>query len=116
MFCNTRKTMPNTSLIFYSVSLAFILVHLYGWLIKWFYRPKAYADHFDQFFPAQRTVGLLYLLQIFEIPYLFSIGSSDALLYVNTFSLLLYSSLPMIMCNKYFYPGETPKWRLEKRN
>lgn len=96
----------NEYLILYSVNLAFIVTHLYGWLLKWFYRPKAYAEHFHELFPAQKAVGIIYLLQVFEIPYLLQIGDSDALLYVNAFSLLFFSIQMLIMCEGYFFPQE----------
>lgn len=34
-----------TYLVLFSANLAFIVTHIYGWLLKWFYRPKAYAEH-----------------------------------------------------------------------
>ena len=93
-----------TYMILYSANLAFIVTHLYGWLLKWFYRPEAYREHFHELFPAQRAVGIIYLLQIFELPYLLQIGDSDALLYVNAFSLLCFSIQMLIMCEGYFFP------------
>ena len=90
--------------ILYSANLAFIITHLYGWLLKWFYKPEAYREHFHELFPAQKAVGIIYLLQIFELPYLLQIGDSDALLYVNAFSLLCFSIQMLIMCEGYFFP------------
>lgn len=90
--------------ILYSANMAFIVTHLYGWLLKWFYKPEAYKEHFHELFPAQRAVGVIYLLQIFELPYLLQIGDSDALLYVNAFSLLCFSIQMLIMCEGYFFP------------
>lgn len=49
-----------TYLILFSANLAFIVTHIYGWLLKWFYRPKAYAEHFHELFPAQKSVGVIY--------------------------------------------------------
>jgi len=91
-------------MILYSANLAFIITHLYGWLLKWFYKPEAYKEHFHELFPAQKAVGVIYLLQIFELPYLLQIGDSDALLYVNAFSLLCFSIQMLIMCEGYFFP------------
>lgn len=42
-----------TYLILFSANLAFIVTHLYSWLLKWFYRPEAYREHFHELFPAQ---------------------------------------------------------------
>lgn len=96
---------PDTTyLILFAANLAFIAVHLYSWLLKWFFRPTAYSDDFHQLFPAQRAVGFIYLLQLFELPYTLQIGNRDALLYVNAFSLLFFSLQMLFMCEGYFFP------------
>ena len=90
-------------LVLFSANLAFILTNLYGWLLKWFYKPKAYHEDFNQLFPAYRSVGWLYLLQAFELPYLLHVGQPEALLYVNAFALLVYPPLLLVMCEEYFF-------------
>ncbi len=91
-------------LVLFGVNLTFIVTHLYGWLLKWFYRPEAYRENFNKLFPAQRAVGVIYLLQLFELPYLLQIGDRDALLYVNAFALLFFSIQMLVMCESYFFP------------
>ena len=91
-------------LILFAANLTFIVTNLYGWLLKWFYRPKAYREQFHELFPAQRSVGVIYLMQVFEIPYLVQIGNPDALLYVNSFSVLIFSLQMLVMCEGYFFP------------
>lgn len=93
-----------TYILFYSANLVFIVTHIYGWLLKWFYRPKAYSEVFTRLFPAQRSVGVLYLLQIFELPYLLRIGNENALIYVNAFAMLFYPLQMLVMCEGYFFP------------
>ena len=80
-------------------------------MLKWFYRPKAYNDNFVQLFPAYKSVGLFYLLQALELPYLLNIGEADALLYANAFSLFLYPPLMLFMCGRYFFAETSPKQR-----
>lgn len=104
-------THDTTYLILFAANLAFIVTHLYGWLLKWFYKPEAYREHFHELFPAQRSVGVIYLLQLFELPYLLQIGDRDALLYVNAFSLLFFSIQMLIMCEDYFFPGQRKRYR-----
>ncbi|MBQ6379628.1 MAG: AraC family transcriptional regulator [Prevotella sp.] len=97
--------MPQTLyLLFFAANLAFILTNLYGWLLKWFYRPRAYSEEFGRLFPAQWSVGWLYLLQTLELPYLFRIGQVDTLLYANAFALLVFPLLMLVMCEGYFFP------------
>ena len=94
----------STYLLLFAANLAFVLTNLYGWLLKWFYRPRAYDEQFHELFPAQRSVGTLYLMQTMELPYLFQIGAPDALLYVNAFSVLYFSLQMLVMCEGYFFP------------
>ena len=91
--------------LLFSANLAFIVSHLYGWLLKWFYKPKAYSEDFHVLFPAQRAVGTIYLLQLLELPYLLQIGDADALLYANAFALLIFSFQMLVMCELYFFPN-----------
>lgn len=98
-------------MILFSANLAFIVTHLYGWLLKWFYKPRAYREHFHQLFPAQRSVGVIYLLQLFELTYLLQIGDSDALMFVNAFALLFFSLQMLIMCELYFFPEKRHPFR-----
>ena len=102
---------PTAYLILFSANLAFIITHLYGWLLKRFYRPEAYREHFRELFPAQRAVSIIYLLQLFEVPYLLQIGDPDALLYVNAFALLFFSIQMLFMCEGYFFPYKHHGWR-----
>ena len=111
-FCTSIMTTPDaTYMVLFAANLAFIVTHLYSWLLKWFYRPEAYGEHFHELFPAQRSVGVIYLLQLFELPYLLQIGDRDALLYVNAFSLLFFSIQMLIMCEGYFFPGQRKRYR-----
>ena len=96
--------MPTTQyLLLFAVNLAFILTNLYGWILKWYYKPKAYGAYFHELFPAHRSVGVLYLMQIMELPYLLQVGDADALLYVNAFAVLFFSLQMLVMCHGYFF-------------
>lgn len=101
--------MPTTYLLLFTANLAFILTNLYGWLLKWFYKPHAYNENFAQLFPAYRAVGLFYLLQVLELPYLLHVGQAGALLYANAFSLLIFPPLMLVMCGRYFFPESRPR-------
>lgn len=109
---NLKKTRENVYLcrmnldvyqLFYTANLIFILTNLYGWMLKWFYKPEAYGDSYASLFPGQKIVGVLYLAQICELPYLLMIGNAAALFYVNVFSVLLFPALMVIMCESYFF-------------
>lgn len=99
-------TMETQELVFFTANIVLIVVSVYSCLIKWFFRPKAYREHFDRLFPGQFRVGLLFLLQLLEIPYMFEIESVKALRYANAFSLLLSPPIMLIICRKYFFPKQ----------
>lgn len=107
--------MPQTLyLLFFAANLVFIATHLYGWLLKWYYKPKAYSEDFHALFPATRAVGTIYLLQLLELPYLMQTGQAatsamgglfaDALFYANAFALLVFAVQMLVMCELYFFP------------
>lgn len=97
--------------LLFAANLTFIVTHLYGWLLKWYYKPEAYREHFQELFPAQRAVGVIYLLQVFELTYLLQIGDADALLFANAFALLFFSIQMLIMCELYFFPKHRHPFR-----
>ncbi len=96
--------MSSAHLILFAANLVLITTHVYGWLLKWFYKPLAYSDRFQELFPAQRAMGVIYLLQLFELPYLLQIADADALLYVNAFVLMCFSCQTLVMWEGYFFP------------
>lgn len=95
----------------YSANLVFILTNLYGWILKAFYKAEPYRDNYDNLFPSRKATEALYLLQIFEIPYLLMLPDSKALFYVNAFSILIFSSLMVVMCDSYFFLKRKNKWQ-----
>lgn len=97
-------------MLLYSANFAFIVTNIYGWIIKAFYRSEPYRGDFAALFPSQRAVAALYLMQIFEIPYLLMLPDPKALFYVNAFSILLFSSLILVMCNGYFFLKREKVW------
>ncbi len=105
------QSLNATQLLLFSANLVFIVTHLYGWLLKWFYRPTAYSDNFKEYFPAYREVGMLYLMQVMELPYLLQVCNPDALLYVNAFAVLFYLLQMLVMCEGYFFPSTKRKRR-----
>lgn len=94
--------MESHTKLFFAANLTLIIVSLFGWIIKWFYRPRAYQEHFDHLFPGQFYIGLMFLLQVLELPYLLDMANIKSLRYANAFSLLLAPPLMLIICRKFF--------------
>lgn len=86
--------------------MVLVVVSVYSCIIKWCFRPKAYREHFSRLFPGQFWMGLLFLLQVLEIPYMLNMESVKALRYANAFSLLLSPPIMLIICRKYFFPKQ----------
>ena len=93
----------NLDLLLFSANLVFIVTNLYGWLLKRFFVPAAYKENFGELYPAQRSMAMLYFLQIFELPYLLMIGRPEALFYVDGTALLFFSSFMLVLVNAYFF-------------
>ena len=92
-----------TDILCFSINLTLIVTNIYGWLLKRFFVPDAYKNDIRELYPAQRSVAQFYLLQLFEIPYLFMVGRPETLFYVNGTALLVFSSFILIMVRRYFY-------------
>ena len=93
--------------------MVLVVVSVYSCIIKWCFRPKAYREHFSRLFPGQFWMGLLFLLQVLEIPYMLNMESVKALRYANAFSLLLSPPIMLIICRKYFFPKQPqPKFEM----
>ena len=109
--CAWIHKMETHTKLFFAANLTLIVVSLFSWIIKWFYRPRAYRDHFEALFPGQFYVGLLFLIQVFEFPYLLDLGAERALRYSNAFSLLITPPVMLFICDKFFFPKTKTKFR-----
>lgn len=89
-------------ILFFAANFAFIITNLYGWLLNTYYKPKIHKKDVNELYPSRKSTNALYILQLFEIPYLINIGDTQALFYVNTFSILIFPALMTIMGREYF--------------
>ena len=106
-----KMPLDTLHLLFFSVNLTFIVTNLYGWLLKRFFVPNAYKENVAELYPAQHLVARFYLLQLFELPYLFMVGRPEALFYVNGTALLVFSSFMLVMVTNYFFPQQSSSRR-----
>lgn len=95
--------MNTLQIIMFSANLAFIITNLYGWLLKSYYVPAPFKENFNELYPAHRQVAALYLLQLFEIPYLLNIGNPAALFYVNGTAVMFFSAFTYELIKGYFF-------------
>lgn len=87
----------------FSANFAFIITNLYGWLLKRFYVPEPLKESFEELYPAHKLVATLYLLQLFEVPYLINIGQPAALFYVNGTAVMFFSAFTYVLIKGYFF-------------
>ena len=91
------------TILFFTANLIFIVTNLYGWLLKSFYIPMGCREHFTELYPAQRIVASPYLIQIFEIPYLFAVGDPAMVFYINGVSVMEFPAIMLLMVYSYFF-------------
>lgn len=90
-------------LLFFTTSLIYIVVCVYGWLLKVFYVPAAYKDIFGELYPARHSLANLFMMQVFEIPFLFMIGREDVLFFINGSALMFIASYLVVLIKGYFF-------------
>ena len=96
--------METTHLLFYTANLILITISFFAAIIKLTYHPESTREYKELIYPGQIYTGLLFLIQTFEIPYLFNIGSRPTLFYCNALSMLLNPPLLLIIFRKFFFP------------
>ena len=97
MICNTPY------LLFFSVTLVYVVVCIYGWLLKCFYVPEAYKEVFGELYPARYSLANMYMMQVFELPFIFFIGRPEVLFCVNAASMMFITSYLVVLVKGYFF-------------
>lgn len=90
-------------LLFYSVTLVYIVVCIYGWLLKTFYVPAAYKEVFGELYPSRLALANMYMMQVFELPFLFFIGRPEVLFCVNGSTLMFITAYLVVLVKGYFF-------------
>lgn len=93
----------NVTIVLYSVNLIYIMTCLYGGLLKSFYVPNAYKEVFGELYPAHNTLANIYLMQVFELPFVFTIYKPEVLFCVNGASMLFLISYMVVLLKAYFF-------------
>lgn len=85
------------------VNLVYVVVCLYGWLLKTFYVPAAYKEVFGELYPARFSLANIYMMQVFELPFLFFIDRPAVLFCVNASALMFMTSYLVVLTRAYFF-------------
>ncbi len=90
-------------LLFFSINLVYVVVCLYGWLLKTFYVPEAYKHIFGELHPARFTLANMFMMQVLEFPFIFMIGRPEVLFYINGSSLMFLTAYLVVLIKGYFF-------------
>ena len=90
-------------LLLFSVTLTYIVVCIYGWVLKCFYVPAAYKEVFGELYPARYSLANMFMMQVFELPFLFYMGRPEVLFCVNAASLMFITSYLVVLVKGYFF-------------
>lgn len=93
----------NLYLLFFTTNLIYVVVCIYGWLLKTFYVPTAYKEVFGELYPARHSLANLFMMQVFELPFIFLMGRPEALFCINGASLLFIVSYLVVLVKGYFF-------------
>lgn len=90
-------------LLFFSINLVYVVVCMYGWLLKTFYVPEAYKHIFGELHPARFTLANMFMMQVLEFPFIFMIGRPEVLFYINGSSLMFLTAYLVVLIKGYFF-------------
>lgn len=90
-------------LLFYSINLVYVVVCIYGFVLKNFYVPTAYKEIFGELHPARHSLANLFFIQFFELPFIFMIGRPEVLFFVCATSMLFITSYLVVLIKGYFF-------------
>lgn len=90
-------------LLMFSVNLTYVVVALYGWVLKVFYVPAAYKEVFGELYPARYSLANLFMMQVIELPFIFFMGRPEVLFCVNASALLFITSYLIVLIKGYFF-------------
>lgn len=100
------------TIVLYSVNLVYITTCLYGGLLKSFYVPDAYKEVFGELYPAHNTLANIYLMQVLELPFVFTIYKPEVLFCVNGASMMFIISYMVVLIKGYFFLDFVPPKKL----
>ena len=91
-------------LLLFSVNLVYVVVCVYGCLLKCFYVPAAYKDIFGELFPARYILANMFMMQVLELPFIFFMyGRPEVLFCVNGSAMMFLISYLVVLVDGYFF-------------
>ncbi len=89
--------------IYYSLAcFAYIMVGVFGAVVRWCHMCRPYASHADFFYPARRHVSFFYFFVSLQFPYVLCPSDPAAWLYVRGFCIVYYPICFAVLFFRYF--------------
>jgi AraC-like DNA-binding protein len=87
----------------FSINLIYVVVNIYAFLLKMFYVPAAYKEIFGELYPARNSLANMFMMQVFELPYIFFIYKPEVLFCLNAAAMLFTTSYLVVLIKGYFF-------------
>lgn len=90
-------------LAIFSINLIYVVVNIYAFLLKMFYVPAAYKEIFGELYPARNSLANMFMMQVFELPYIFFVYKPEVLFCLNASAMLFTTSYLVVLTKGYFF-------------
>ena len=90
-------------LAIFSINLIYVVVNIYAFLLKMFYVPAAYKEIFGELYPARNSLANMFMMQVFELPYIFFVYKPEVLFCLNATAMLFTTSYLVVLTKGYFF-------------
>lgn len=89
--------------IYYSLAcFTYILIGVFGAVVRWCHMCQPYASHGDFFYPARRHVAFFYFFVSLQLPYVLCPSDPATWLYVRIFCIVYYPICFAVLFFRYF--------------
>ena len=90
-------------LAIFSINLIYVVVNIYAFLLKMFYVPAAYKEIFGELYPARNSLANMFMMQVFELPYIFFVYKPEVMFCLNATAMLFTTSYLVVLTKGYFF-------------
>ena len=96
-------------LYIWASTFALVLTSVFCAVVRWFHTCRPYGKYSHYFYPSRKSVTILYLLPLLEIPYLIHPDSLDAWILVRCLTVLYAPAFASITLRSFFF-GNLNQW------
>ena len=108
-YCTIRNTLTTMNLYIWASCFAYVLAGVFCAILRWFHMCHPYYRYRHYFYPSRKTVTILFLLTLIQIPYLMHPQSEDGWLLERCFTVIYAPTFGSISLRSYFF-GNLRQW------